>query len=345
MKKFLSGLIAGLFILTSLAGCGTQEAADAAPSREFEGTTLNVMLAYGGAEKSFEKFTEETGINVEYIEISTGKALAKLQAEEGNTSSDIWFGGGVDSYISAAELGYLEQYASPEAEKINPLYSDKDGYWTGLALVPAGFVVNNDILAEKGLEAPKTWEDLANPIYKDEIIMASPAISGTQYAILNGLIQAFGEEKGWDLFSRINENVDVYAKGGGEPGPKVCAGEYAIGVLAITGSTYALESEYPVTVVAPEDYVPWTPAPIAIFKNSQNKDAAKVFVDYMLSENGQLNLREADARIMAREGIDVPEVMKDLDVSKLVEQDVFLFGSQREAVLEKWAALAGEKDA
>lgn len=57
-------------------------------------------------------------------------------------------------------------------------YRDKDGYWTGLALVPAGFLVNNDVLKEKGLEAPKTWEDLADPKYKDEIIMASPAISG-----------------------------------------------------------------------------------------------------------------------------------------------------------------------
>lgn len=100
------------------------------------------------------------------------------------------FGGGVDSYISAAELGYLEQYESPEAEAIDAGYRDKDGYWTGLALVPAGFLVNNDVLKEKGLEAPKTWEDLADPKYKDEIIMASPAISGTQYAILNGTIQA-----------------------------------------------------------------------------------------------------------------------------------------------------------
>lgn len=156
----------------------------------------------------------------------TGKALAQLQAENGNTTADIWFGGGVDSYISATDLGYLEQYVSPEAEAINPAYSDADGYWTGLALVPAGFLVNNDVLAEKNLEAPKTWEDLADPKYKGEIIMASPAISGTQYAILNGTIQAYGEEKGWEVWKGINENVDFYAQGGGEPGPKCAAGEF-----------------------------------------------------------------------------------------------------------------------
>ena len=323
----------------------TTKAETEAAEKPYEGTTLNVMLAYGGAEAAFDAFTEKTGIKVEYVEISTGKALAQLQAENGNTTADIWFGGGVDSYISATDLGYLEQYVSPEAEAINPAYSDADGYWTGLALVPAGFLVNNDVLAEKHLEAPKTWEDLADPKYKGEIIMASPAISGTQYAILNGTIQAYGEEKGWEVWKGINENVDFYAQGGGEPGPKCAAGEFGIAVLAMTGGTFAMEAEYPVTAVYPEDMIPWTPAPIAIFKNSQNKDAAKVFVDYFLSKEGQEALREADARIMARGDVAIPEAIGTVDTEKLIDQDVLLFGSQREALLEKWAAMVGEKDA
>ena len=323
----------------------TTKAETEAAEKPYEGTTLNVMLAYGGAEAAFDAFTEKTGIKVEYVEISTGKALAQLQAENGNTTADIWFGGGVDSYISATDLGYLEQYVSPEAEAINPAYSDADGYWTGLALVPAGFLVNNDVLAEKNLEAPKTWEDLADPKYKGEIIMASPAISGTQYAILNGTIQAYGEEKGWEVWKGINENVDFYAQGGGEPGPKCAAGEFGIAVLAMTGGTFAMEAEYPVTAVYPEDMIPWTPAPIAIFKNSQNKDAAMVFVDYFLSKEGQEALREADARIMARGDVAIPEAIGTVDTEKLIDQDVLLFGSQREALLEKWAAMVGEKDA
>ena len=323
----------------------TTKAETEAAEKPYEGTTLNVMLAYGGAEAAFDAFTEKTGIKVEYVEISTGKALAQLQAENGNTTADIWFGGGVDSYISATDLGYLEQYVSPEAEAINPAYSDADGYWTGLALVPPGFLVNNDVLAEKNLEAPKTWEDLADPKYKGEIIMASPAISGTQYAILNGTIQAYGEEKGWEVWKGINENVDFYAQGGGEPGPKCAAGEFGIAVLAMTGGTFAMEAEYPVTAVYPEDMIPWTPAPIAIFKNSQNKDAAKVFVDYFLSKEGQEALREADARIMARGDVAIPEAIGTVDTENLIDQDVLLFGSQREALLEKWAAMVGEKDA
>ena len=40
--------------------------------------------------------------------------------------------------------------------------------------------------------------------------MASPAISGTQYAILNRTLQAWGEEKGWEIWTAINDNVDLF---------------------------------------------------------------------------------------------------------------------------------------
>lgn len=311
--------------------------------KPFEGTTLEVLVAYGGAENSFDAFTEETGIKIEWLSMSTGSALAKLQAENGKTTADIWFGGGVDSYIAARDAGYLEAYRSPEVEAINPQYCDKDGYYSGLALVPAGFIVNNDILKEKGLEAPKTWEDLADPKYKGEVMMANPAISGTNYAIVSGLIQAWGEEKAWDYFERLDKNIEFYAKGGGEPLEKVGAGEFAIGVVAITGGTYAVGDTSPTSVVYPEDLIPWTPAPIAIFKATENLEASKVFIDWYLSQKGQTVLREADARIMARDDVDAPELMKDLDKSKLINFNLELMGSERDSILERWGVLVGDK--
>lgn len=352
-KKVLALLL--IFVLAfGVVACQKTDAPgkDAAPEKQtgketnakpFEGTTLSVMVAYGGADATFEKFTEETGIKVEFLSMSTGKALAKLQAEDGKTEADIWFGGGVDSYLNARDLGYLEPYKSPEVSAINPQYCDKDGYFSGLALVPAGWIVNDDILKEKGLEAPKTWEDLADPKYKGEVIMSDPAISGTNYAIVSGLVQALGEEKAWDYFERLNENIDFFAQSGGEPLEKAAAGEFAVGIVAITGGTYAVGETSPTSVVYPEDMIPWTPAPIAIFKNTKNLEAAKVFIDWYLSQHGQEILREADARIMARDDVDAPELMKELDKSKLINFDLERMGSERNSILERWQELVGDK--
>ena len=309
------------------------------------------LTVYGSCEEEYlsaacQNFEKLYGIKTKYQRLSTSEVYTKISEEAGKPSADVWFGGTTDPYNEAVADGLLMEYNAINAKNlIGDQYKDPTNCWYGIYKGILGFMVNTEELDRLGLEAPKTWEDLADPKYKGEIIMASPAISGTQYAILNGTIQAYGEEKGWEVWKGINENVDFYAQGGGEPGPKCAAGEFGIAVLAMTGGTFAMEAEYPVTAVYPEDMIPWTPAPIAIFKNSQNKDAAKVFVDYFLSKEGQEALREADARIMARGDVAIPEAIGTVDTEKLIDQDVLLFGSQREALLEKWAAMVGEKDA
>lgn len=118
-KSVLSLLLAGATCL-SLSACGgspsTESAApsaDAAPSasqtaendQPYAGTTLNFITSYGGVETTFEKFTEKTGINIEFVPMSSGEALAKLVAEDGKTNVDIWLGGGVDAFLEAKDLG------------------------------------------------------------------------------------------------------------------------------------------------------------------------------------------------------------------------------------------------
>ncbi|NLL82307.1 MAG: ABC transporter substrate-binding protein [Tissierellia bacterium] len=319
---------------------GTNE--EVVKEKPYEGTVLEVSVAYGGADASFEAFTEETGIEIEWVSMSTGAKLSQLQAEEGKTTTDIWFGGGVDSYINARELGYLHQYNSPEYANIDDKYIDSEGYYGALAIVPHGIIINNDLIEELGLDIPETWEDLTDPQYKGEIIMADPSISGGQYAIHSGLLQHMGEEAGWAFWEAIDKNVDYYGQSGGEPGQKVAEGEFAIGLTAITGGTFGLAETAPVTPVF-LDSVPWIPAPIAIFENSQNKDAAKVFVDWYVSDHGQTILKDADARIMANRNVEPPaDLAAILDMDKLIDFDLVKMGSDRESTLARWAEIIGE---
>ena len=327
MKKI--GILMLLLLLTfSLVGCGENGEApgevngevngeeangeEANGERPFEGTVLELSVAYGGADGSFDQFTEETGIKIEWVSLSTGAKLSQLQAEEGKTKTDVWFGGGVDSYLGARDLGYFYKYESPEFENIDAKYLDPESYFGALSLVPHGLIVNDDLIAELALDMPETWEDLLDPQYAGEIIMADPSISGGQYAILSGLIQAMGEEEAWEYWEKLNENVDYYAQSGGEPQQKVAAGKFAIGLTAIHGQTFGLVETAPVTPIFTTENIPWIPAPIAIFENSENKEAAKVLVDWYLSEHGQTVLMEADARIMANRNVDIPPERKEL---------------------------------
>lgn len=328
MKKIL------LTIMTIFIGINMQT---------FAKENLKVVAAYGGKEKIFQQFTKDTGITVDFIDMSSGEVLSKLQAEKGKPSADVWFGGGIDSFISAKNKGLLEQYVSPEMKEVPLKYRDKEGYWSGVSLVLVGFMTNDEILKEKKLKAPKTWEDLTSPQYKDEIIMANPAISGTNYAMVSGLIQGMGKEKAWKYFEKLNENIPFFAKRGGEPPNKVATGEFAVAIIPMSGEFILMEEKYPVTTHYPEDMIPWVPAGMAIFKNAENMDSAKKFVDWALSQKGQEFIRDQDPRAMVRVGVKTPDSIKNIEMNKLIDINIEELGNEREVILKEWNDKFGNK--
>ena len=343
-KKLVASLLTGALAFGTI-GCTKATEEQTPQGTNLEGTTLKVVAAYGGKEEIFSKFTEDTGVKVEFIDMSSGEVLSRIKAENGKPMADIWFGGGVDSFIAAKNAGLIEAYKSPEAETIPAEYKDSEGYWTGISLVAVGFMTNNDLLKEKGLDTPKTWEDLTDHKYKGEVMMADPSVSGTNYAMVSGLIQSMGEEKSWDYFSRLMDNVPFLAKRGSEPANKVNAGEFALGIVPMSGEFFAMEKQSPVTLYYPEDVIPWVPAPVSIFKNAENLDAAKAFVDWALSLEGQKFIQQQDPRYMTRPEVGGVAELKDMDSSKLVELNMDLVGNDRDAILTKWDEMFGSKKA
>lgn len=338
MKKILALVISLSMILGAFTGCAPkeQETKPAESGKSIAGSTLKVVAAYGGQETIFAKFTEDTGVKVEFLDMSSGEVLARTEAEGGKPMADVWFGGGADSFMAAGEKGLLESYVSPEEKGVTEKYRG-DEYWTGVSLVMAGFMVNTDVLAAKGLEAPKTWADLTKPEYKDEVAMADPSISGTNYAVVNCLLQSMGNEEGWKYLEALKNNIPFYSQRGGEPPQKVAAGEMAVGIIPMSGEFISMEEKYPVKTMYPEDGIPWVPAGLAIFKNAENLDAAKAFVDWALSAKGQEIIRDVDPRVMVREDVAVPDMMKDIKMDTLMDIDLSKFSSERDAILEQWA--------
>lgn len=357
MKKIIAVFLAAFMIL-SLAACNNNEPAPApAPAPEepaqlaqeekvdFSGKTLNVVTTSESYVPLFEKFTKETGAKVEFLSMSSGEVISRIKAEGGTPMADLWFGGGIDAFMAAKTDGLLEQYFSPEVDKVIPAYKDAEGYWLTKGITVVGFMVNPSLLQEKNLEVPQSWSSLADPKYKDEIIMSNPTISGTNYAVVKGLIDLMGEEQAWDYFAKLNNNIPFYGKRGGDPQEKVIAGEFAIGIIPVAKKPFDLANENGLEIVWPEEGIPWVPEGVAIFKNGQGVDVAKAFVDFMLKDENQQLLAELDGKDgaqMIKPGIKGYEI--GLPKDKLIEQDLSTFGAQREAILVKWQELTSGKE-
>jgi iron(III) transport system substrate-binding protein len=349
IKKMMAALLA-LSLSVSLAACssGTETTTGAgtqASSAPQLSGTMKVVATNETYMTLFNKFAAETGVKVEMLSMSSGEVLSKLRAEGGAPSADLWFGGGNDAFMAAKADGLLEQVNFEAANDLDPKYKDAENYWFSKGVTIVGFVVNGKILEELKLDAPKSWQDLLDPKYKGEIIMSNPAVSGTNYAVVNALLQTMGDEAGWKYFEDLNKNVAYYGRRGSDPLNKVLADEFAIGISYIDGTVDKMIKDTDITIVYPTDGIPWGPDGLGVFKNADNVPAAKYFVEWLFSNDENLKLlAEIDEKTSVKLiKPNMAGVELDYDPSILMEEDLALFGTQRAAILEKFEALMGAK--
>lgn len=193
------------------------------------------------------------------------------------------------------------------------------------------------------MEMPTTWEALTDEQYKGEIVMSSPAISGTNYGCVNSILQTKGDEEGWKYFEAFNENVAYYTRRGSDPKNKVIADEITVGITYLDNTITPLTEDYDVTIVYPEDGIPWIPDGVAVFKNAENVEAAKYFVEWLYSNDENLCLLDepfcnldAALRVKMRESL--KELQRKLNVTMVFvthDQEEALDLSDKIAIIEK----------
>ncbi len=305
------------------------------PALKPDGDKLTMYVAYGGPEIVAKKFKETTGIEIEFLTMSSGEVLTRLKAEKANPQTDVWFGGGSDAFIEAASLGLIEPYISPNRERVNSAFRDTQGYWTGISLVVVGFLVNEDRLADKKLTLPQSWAALADPQYKGELIASDPNTSGTAYTTISGILQIMGEEAGWAFLDRMYANIPYLEKSGSGPAKKALAGEFAIGIVPDPHSSLISNPDAPLASVFPEDGVLAWPSPVAIIAGAKHPNNARIFVDWCLSEDGQKVLMEASPRVPTT---DIPTIegVPNLSDLNVVAYDLVYWGQERDRVLSEF---------
>jgi iron(III) transport system substrate-binding protein len=370
MKRYLASLLAMVMLMATVTGCQsgansstptpastqavtptptpTAVADDKGWSSEYyndsmKGTTLNLYGVTDAIVPVLDAFTEDTGIIVENLTLKNGEILQRVTNEHdsGNVIADIWFTGGADAFISAADSGLLTAYQSPAAADIADDMKDTSGYWTGTSLTVVNWVINTEIIEELGIEVPTKWDDLLQPELKGLVSMPDPASSGTAYNSISAILQTRGEEAGWTYLEQLIEQVPYFTARGSDPANNVIAGEAAVGINAGTGNR-ALEEDYPqVELVYPTDGTGWWPQPVAILDGCSHPDEAKVFIDWVLSDRGLEEVGKAQNAMLVKDDVPAPEGIMALSEIALFPTDFKANAADRDAILAKWAEKTG----
>jgi iron(III) transport system substrate-binding protein len=290
--------------------------------------------------KDFEK---ATGVNVIMTVKSAGETLAQLRAEKDNPRADVWWAGGAEQYLQAAELGLLDAYTSPKLAELHPwaraIAKLSDNKVVGIYAGTLGIVWNSEQLARRKLAEPKCWADLVKPEYRNEVQMAHAASSGTSYAFLATLVQLMGEEPAFAYLKKLHASMNQYPRSGAAPMRNVALGESTLAVTWMFAAVAEAQAGFPVKTIAPCEGTGYEIGAMGLVKGGRNPEGARRWHDFVLTPQAQASgARAKSYQIPSNMKAPLPPGTPRLEDVKLIDYDFARYGQSavRGALIKRW---------
>ncbi len=184
-------------ILLVLVGVGLAAASVSGAAAAASELNLYSARHYYSDDALYEGFTKATGIKVNRVEASGDKLLARIRQEGRNSPADVLVVVDAGNLWLAEREGFFRPVRAKGIEdRIPARLRHPDGLWFGFSTRARIIVYNKDTV--KAADAPKRYEDLADPRWKGKVCMRSSA-SVYNLSLMASLIHYLGEEKaeGW----------------------------------------------------------------------------------------------------------------------------------------------------
>ncbi|SSC66421.1 ABC transporter substrate-binding protein [Ciceribacter selenitireducens] len=274
-------------------------------------------------------------IKVDWVRDGTPKIMAKLMAEieAGNPAADVLLIADTVTMERMKQANHLLAYKSPEAANYDAALYDAEGAYYSTKLITTGIMYNTAAAMK-----PTKWADLAKPEAKGLVTMPSPLTSGA--ALIHAQTLAGVPSLGWDYYEALQANGAIAAGANGGVLKAVASGEKAYGMVVDFMPIREKAKGAPVEFVFPEEGVSAVTEPVAILSSSKNAEAAKRFVDYVLSEKGQEGFLKL-GYIPARNGMPVPEGFPARDTIKVLPIDPAAALKATDADLKTFSGIFG----
>ncbi|GAB6112631.1 ABC transporter substrate-binding protein [Desulfomicrobium salsuginis] len=287
-------------------------------------------------EPIMEAFGADTGIKGQYTRISTSKFVATIMTEfeAGKLMADV-----VQGPLPVLEIlkakGVLAPYSSPAAAGYAE-WTRKDDAIQLFGIEYVGLIYNKELV--KAADAPKRYEDLADPKWKDKIVMANPANHATTISWLVGLKDnIFKSEEEWRAFLKgLAANKPMFVSSFGPTPAPVESGEK---LIAISMPKYIItKAPAPLDWARLEQPLFGTPRAIAVTSKAPHPNAARAFVDYWLSGKAMGMLAKDVGEYVLAPGVFPPidgmDQAKVLPIKDLSDEEIQKWGDEFKTIFD-----------
>lgn len=290
-------------------------------------------------------FEAKSGLEISMTRKSTGEILNQLRTEKADPTIDVWWGGTGDTHLQAGSEDLLQPYEAAHKRDLLPwalnFFEMSGGRSAAIYAGALGFAYNSDVLRKLKLPAPTCWRDLTHPVFSGRIRSGNPNSSGTAFTMLATLVQLFGEDEAFRFLEALNRNIDQYTTAGSAPVKAAARGETLIGISFMHDAVTLKQAGSPLVIVAPCEGTGYEIGAVSIVKGSHNPDNARLFVDFVLSPEGQgTGAASGQNQVPSNALATLPLSAPDISLIKMVDYDFATFGSPRERsrLLEKFDA-------
>ncbi|MBP2250977.1 putative spermidine/putrescine transport system substrate-binding protein [Halarchaeum solikamskense] len=339
-RKFIG--TASAAALASLAGCNTTASTDQSAAGTGSGGSETYDVGYGDSRTTVEasafpdtlyfycvqsgwmnwpslmqSFEDSYGVAVHDDDRSSGEALQHMRSHANNTTHS-GYNGGYTYGIVAHNDGFTQAYKPTGWDKVPESLKTSDGHVTATRRVTTAVTYRKDLYEERGLEKPTTWADLLQPEITQDLALQTP-----QAAVGLAAALSINNARGgtMDDFQPVIDYYNRIQEGGAEFTDNFLAqfsrGEYATfirydysGLDLKYNNSEVPEEDVGVALLGGENGNKGAlnmPYGYALLKNAPNPGAAKLFMDYVLSLEGQRQFLDAYVRPIRSSELELPD--------------------------------------
>ena len=269
----------------------------------------------GGLAKAInDGFEAKTGIRVEMFQSETGKILGRLEAEKNNPIADVVVLASWPSAEGLKQAGMTQAYPKVvNGSKLPKVWRDKDGHYFAYSASALG-VAYNTLLVKN---APKDWDDFLKPEWKGKVNIPDPSLSGSCLDFVSGYANAKGK-KAWKFFEELKKNDALVNGANTEALNMVITGSRSVVLAGVDYMAYSSKAKgEPIELIYPASGTVISPRPAMIMKSAKNLANARLYMDYLLSDDAQKLVVNAlllpgrkDIRSDKRPNVDEIKVLK-----------------------------------
>lgn len=268
------------------------------------------------AQATVDAFTAKyPDVDVEWFRDGTTKVMGKLRAEfeAGQPQPDVLLIADMVTMEGLEAEGRLMAYPEADTSAYAAQLMDDEGHYFSTKLITTGIVYNT--AAEM---KPTSYKDLLKPEAKGQIAMPSPLTSGA--ATIHMAALTSNAELGWDMYEGLAAQGANPKGGNGGTYKAVAGGEKLYGFVVDFLPIRNKLDGAPVEFVFPEEGVSAVTEPVAILSTAKNPEAAKAFVDFLISREGQ-EMAAAMGYLPAHPDVAPPAGFPALPDIKLIDFD------------------------